>query len=368
MERGSETWVVTGGAGFIGSNFVRHALADRGRRVVVLDNLTYAGSLENLRDLDGEPRLRFVRGDIADGRAVAALLSDERPAVVVNFAAESHVDRSIDSPRPFVDTNVVGTFELLEAVRRHLRDLPPERAGAFRLIHVSTDEVFGSLGPAGRFDESSPYDPRSPYAATKAAADHLVRAHHHTFGIPALITNCSNNFGPYQFPEKLVPLMILNAAGGDSLPIYGDGRQVRDWIHVDDHCAGILAAIRAGRPGESYTLGGECERTNLEVVDAICAALERARPAATNPSLAARGIRAYADLKTFVADRAGHDRRYAIDPSKARRDLGWSARRRFDEALDATVRWYLDHADWCAAVQREARYHRERLGMAEGAR
>jgi len=368
MAVGSETWLVTGGAGFIGSNFVRHALGERGRCVVVLDNLTYAGSLENLRDLDGDTRLRFVRGDIGDGPSVAAILREERPAAVVNFAAESHVDRSIDSPRPFVDTNVVGTFELLETVRRYVRELPRDSAGAFRFLHVSTDEVFGSLGPTGRFDEASPYAPNSPYAATKAAADHLVRAYHHTFGLPALITSCSNNFGPYQFPEKLVPLMILNAAGGETLPIYGDGRQVRDWIHVDDHCAGVVAALRAGRPGDSYNLGGECEKTNLEVVDAICAALERARPAATNPQLGSRGIREYAELKTFVTDRAGHDRRYAIDPAKARRDLGWSARLGFEEALDATVRWYLEHADWCSAVEREARYHRERLGLAEGTR
>jgi len=367
MREGSETWIVTGGAGFIGSNFVRRVLRSSARRVVVLDNLTYAGSLENLQGLPGEPRLRFVRGDIGDGPSVTALLAAEGPAAVINFAAESHVDRSIDSPRPFLDTNVVGTFELLEAARRHLRGLPREAAARFRFVHVSTDEVFGSLGPTGRFDETTPYAPNSPYAATKAAADHLVRAYHHTFGLPTLITNCSNNFGPYQFPEKLVPLMILNAADGRPLPIYGDGRQVRDWIHVDDHCAGVVRVLEAGRPGESYNLGGECERTNLQVVDAICAALERVRPAATNPQLAARGIRSYAELKTFVEDRAGHDRRYAIDPSKAHRELGWSSRQRFEDALDATVRWYLEHRDWCTAVESGSRYHRERLGLAEDA-
>jgi dTDP-glucose 4,6-dehydratase len=367
MADGSETWIVTGGAGFIGSNFVRRVHATSRRRLVVLDNLTYAGNLENLRDLDGDPRVRFVRGDIGDGPAVARLFAEERPAALVNLAAETHVDRSIDSPRPFVDTNVGGTFELLDAARRHLRGLDRADASRFRFVHISTDEVFGSLGPQGRFDESTPYAPRSPYAASKAAADHLVRAYHHTFGLPTLITNCSNNFGPYQFPEKLVPLMILNAVDGRPLPIYGDGLQVRDWIHVDDHCSGVIRAIEAGRPGESYNLGAECERTNLEVVDAICAALERARPARSNPQLAARGVGSYAELKTFVEDRAGHDRRYAIDPSKARRELGWIAARPFDDALDATVRWYLEHRDWCTAVESGARYGRERLGLAEGA-
>ena len=365
MAAGSETWIVTGGAGFIGSNFARRVLAESDRRVVVLDNLTYAGSLENLRDLDGNPQLRFVRGDIRDGSAVTALFAEESPVAVVNFAAESHVDRSIDSPRPFVDTNVLGTFELIDAARLWLRGRSASDVARFRFVHVSTDEVFGSLGPTGRFDEASPYAPRSPYAATKAAADHLVRAYHHTFGLPVLITNCSNNFGPFQFPEKLIPLMILNAADGRPLPIYGDGRQVRDWIHVDDHCAGIVRVVEAGRPGESYNLGAECERTNLEIVDGICAAVERALPAASNPRLASRGIRAYSDLKTFVADRAGHDRRYAIDSSKAHRELGWSAERGFDDAIDATVRWYLEHREWCAAVESGARYHRERLGLAE---
>jgi dTDP-glucose 4,6-dehydratase len=367
MTAGSETWLVTGGAGFIGSNFARRVLAESDRRVVVLDNLTYAGSLENLRDLTGNPRFSFVRGDIRDGQAIAALLAAESPAAVINFAAESHVDRSIDSPRPFVDTNVVGTFELLDAARRWMRGLPSAAGARFRFVHVSTDEVYGSLGPAGRFDEGSPYAPSSPYAATKAAADHLVRAYHRTFGIPVLITNCSNNFGPFQFPEKLIPLMILNGADGRPLPIYGDGRQVRDWIHVDDHCAGIVRVAEVGRPGESYNLGAECERTNLEVVDAICGALERALPAERNERLTSRGIRAYSELKTYVVDRAGHDRRYAIDPSKARRELGWSARRGFDDALASTVRWYLEHREWCAAVQAGAGYDRGRLGLAEGA-
>ena len=364
MAGGSETWIVTGGAGFIGSNFVRRVHAASSRRIVVLDNLTYAGSLENLRELEGDARVRFVRGEIGDGPSVARLLAEERPTAIVNFAAESHVDRSIDSPRPFVDTNVAGTFELLEAARRHVRGLDRDAVARFRFVHVSTDEVFGSLGAAGRFDEESPYAPRSPYAASKAAADHLVRAYHHTFGLPTLITNCSNNYGPYQFPEKLVPLMILNGADGRALPIYGDGLQVRDWIHVDDHCAGVIRAIEAGRPGESYNLGAECERTNLEVVDAICAGRERLRPAAENPQLRIRGLRSYSDLKTFVEDRAGHDRRYAIDPSKAQRELGWTACRQFDEALEETVRWYLDHRGWCAAVERGAKYGRERLGLA----
>ena len=352
-----QTLLVTGGAGFIGCNFVRLALASTESRVIVLDKLTYAGSLENLADLLGNPRLEFIAGDIADRAAVRRLFAERQPTAVVNFAAESHVDRSIDDASAFVQTNLVGTFELLEAARHHAA----RRAG-FRFLHVSTDEVYGSLGPSGAFVETTPYAPNSPYAASKAGADHLVRAYRETYGLPALITNCSNNYGPYQYPEKLIPLMLLNAIEGRRLPIYGDGGNVRDWLHVEDHCRGLLAALERGRPGEKYNLGGRSERTNLEIVDMLCAVLERELPAAANPALAGRGIGAYGDLKDFVADRPGHDRRYAIDDSKARRELGWEPRYDFESGIAAAVRWYLDNRAWCEAVQAD-RYRRERLGL-----
>jgi dTDP-glucose 4,6-dehydratase len=358
------TLLVTGGAGFIGSNFVHHVLAHTEHGVVVLDKLTYAGNPDNLIDLAEHPRYTFVRGDIGDRPTVASLLAEGRPTAVVNFAAETHVDRSIDSPVAFVETNVVGTFELLEAVRGYLGSLGESARAAFRFLHVSTDEVYGSLGPDGSFSERSPYVPNSPYAASKAAADHLVRAWRVTYGLPALITNCSNNYGPYQFPEKLVPLMTLNALDGRPLPIYGDGGNVRDWLHVEDHCAGILLVLDRGRPGESYNIGGGAERTNLQVVEAICDALERLRPAASNPALRASGAaQRYGDLKEFVADRHGHDRRYAIDSAKVRRELGWRPRHDFASGLEATLRWYLEHRDWCRAAQARAGYSRERLGL-----
>jgi dTDP-glucose 4,6-dehydratase len=357
-----QTILVTGGAGFIGSNFVRHALAGGGARVVVLDALTYAGNLESLADVAGDPRCAFVRGDIAERETVRAVFREHRPDAVVNFAAETHVDRSIDDPSSFVRTNVVGTHELLEAARVHLRD-DPGAAGDFRFLHVSTDEVYGTLGTDGLFSETTPYAPNSPYAASKAAADHLVRAWHETYRLPALITNCSNNYGPYQFPEKLIPLMILNALEGRKLPIYGDGGNVRDWLFVEDHCEGILLALRKGAPGGKYNIGGGNERTNLQVVDALCDALEAERPARENPALAAQGIASYAGLKTFVADRPGHDRRYAIDAAKIRRELGWSPRHAFESGLRETVRWYLGHRGWCDAVQ-AGKYSRERLGLA----
>jgi dTDP-glucose 4,6-dehydratase len=357
-----ETLLVTGGAGFIGCNFVRLALAETGARVVVLDKLTYAGSLENLADVLGHPRFVFVQGDIADRVEVRRLFAEHRPTAVVNFAAESHVDRSIDDASAFIQTNIAGAFELLEAARRLLAGLSDAERSAFRFLHVSTDEVYGSLGPTGLFTEETAYAPNSPYAASKASADHLVRAYHETYGLPALITNCSNNYGPYQFPEKLIPLMVLNAAEGKPLPIYGDGGNVRDWIYVEDHCRGVLAALQRGRPGEKYNLGGRSERTNLQVVDGICAVLERERPALTNAALAARGVSSYRDLRQFVADRPGHDRRYAIDDSKARRELGWEPRHDFESGLAATVRWYLANVAWCAAVQ-SGRYDRERLGL-----
>jgi dTDP-glucose 4,6-dehydratase len=357
-----ETLLVTGGAGFIGVNFVRLALARTAARVVVFDKLTYAGNLQSLADLAGDPRFAFEQGDIADPAVVRALLRAHRPSALVNFAAESHVDRSIDGPAPFVDTNIVGTFELLEAARQHLAGLPAAEAGRFRFLHVSTDEVYGSLGPEGRFSEETAYAPNSPYAASKAAADHLVRAYVHTYGLPALITNCSNNYGPFQFPEKLVPLTILNALEGKPLPIYGDGQNVRDWIYVEDHCAGVLAALERGRIGEKYNLGGGAERRNLEIVDAICDQLERALPSGANAALAARGAASYRELKTFVPDRPGHDRRYAIDSSKARRELDWKPAHDLDAGLERTVRWYVEHRDWCEAVQ-SGSYRRQRLGL-----
>ena len=352
-----DTILITGGAGFIGCNFVRLALAETEARILVLDKLTYAGSLENLAGALDDPRFEFVQGDIADRAVVRRLFAEKRPTAVVNFAAESHVDRSIDDASAFIQTNVVGAFELLEAARHHFAG----QRRAFRFLHVSTDEVFGSLGPKDApFNESTPYAPNSPYAASKAGADHLVRAFHETHGLPALLTNCSNNYGPYQYPEKLIPLMILNALEGRPLPIYGDGGNVRDWLYVEDHCRGILAVLHHGRPGQKYNLGGRSERTNLQIVETICDVLESERPAADNPALAGRS---YRDLKTFVADRPGHDRRYAIDDAKIRRDLGWEPRHDFAAGLRATVRWYLANRAWCEAVQ-GGRYGRERLGLA----
>ena len=355
------TILVTGGAGFIGCNFVRHLLARTEERVVVVDKLTYAGNRESLDDVAAHPRFAFVRADVADRPAVRSLFRDNRPDAVVNFAAETHVDRSIDDPGAFVHTNVVGTFELLEAARAHLGESPAAAAG-FRFLHVSTDEVYGTLGADGAFSETTPYAPNSPYAASKAGADHLVRAWHETYRLPVLLTNCSNNYGPYQFPEKLIPLMILNAVEGKPLPIYGDGGNVRDWLYVEDHCEGVLLALRRGAPGGRYNIGGGNERTNVEVVDALCAALEEALPARENPALADRAT-TYSALKTYVADRPGHDRRYAIDATRIRRELGWRPRHSFEEGLGETVRWYLDHRDWCEAVQ-SGKYRRERLGLA----
>lgn len=357
-----ETMIVTGGAGFIGSNFVRLALARTESRVVVVDKLTYAGNLCSLDEVAQHSRFVFVQADIADRAAVDAVYRDYRPTWVVNFAAESHVDRSIDGPRAFVQTNINGTFELLDAARLYVATLDASARARFRFLHVSTDEVYGTLGPSGLFSEETSYAPNSPYAASKAAADHLVRASHETYGLPTLITNCSNNYGPYQFPEKLIPLMILNVLEGKSLPIYGDGGNVRDWLFVEDHCEGILLVLQKGQVGEKYNIGGGNERTNLEVIDHLCAALETLRPAAQNPALRARGFTSYAALKTFVPDRPGHDRRYAIDATKIRKTLGWTPRHSFQQGLLQTIRWYLDHRDWCEAVQ-AGRYQRERLGL-----
>jgi len=354
--------VVTGGAGFIGSNFVRHALARGAERVVVVDKLTYAGHRESLEDVLSDPRVELVVEDIADTEAMERLFAEVDPTGVFNLAAETHVDRSIDSPGAFVRTNVVGTFSLLEATRRRLADAPAEARSRFRFVHVSTDEVYGSLGPEGAFSETTPYAPNSPYSASKAGADHLVRAYHETYGLPALVTNCSNNYGPYQYPEKLIPLCLLNAAEGRDIPIYGDGLNVRDWLYVEDHCDGIWTVFERGRPGRAYNIGGGCEKTNLALVDALLAELERALPAAENEALRRRGLASYGELKTFVSDRPGHDRRYAIDASRIRAELGWEPRFRFEEALARTVRWYLEHRDWCERVQAET-YDRSRLGL-----
>lgn len=358
-----DTMIVTGGAGFIGSNFARLALARTDARVVVMDKLTYAGNRQSLADVERHPRFVFVQADIADRAAVDAIYREYQPTWVVNFAAESHVDRSIDGPRVFIETNINGTFELLDAARLYVATLDAAARERFRFLHVSTDEVYGTLGPSGLFSEETPYAPNSPYAASKAAADHLVRSSHETYRLPTLITNCSNNYGPYQFPEKLIPLVILNALEGKSLPIYGDGGNIRDWLFVEDHCAGILLVLQRGQVGEKYNIGGVNERTNMEVIDHLCAALEALQPASQNPALRARGFTSYAALKTFVPDRPGHDRRYAIDTSKIRRELGWAPRHDFQAGLHQTVRWYLEHRDWCEAVQ-AGRYQRERLGLA----
>lgn len=358
------TILVTGGAGFIGSNFVRRTLSSSDSRVVVLDKLTYAGHLATLRDVSKHERFEFVQADIADPAAVRAVLREKGITRVVHFAAETHVDRSIDGPAAFIQSNVVGTFELLEASRELLRDRP-ELRGVFRFLHVSTDEVYGSLGPTGAFTEHSPYAPSSPYAASKASADHLVHAYVRTYGLPAIITNCSNNYGPFQHPEKLIPVMVLNALIGERLPIYGDGANVRDWLFVDDHCDALALALERGRVGEKYNIGGHGERTNLQVVDAICASLEAVVPAATNAALIAAGVRSYRDLRTFVADRPGHDRRYAIDSSKIRSELGWKPKHQFEQGIDRTVRWYVENRGWCDEVQKDQAF-RKRIGLGSG--
>jgi dTDP-glucose 4,6-dehydratase len=339
--------LVTGGAGFIGSTYVsRHLAENPSDEIVVLDKLTYAGRRENLAGPD-EGRVTFVEGDIADREKVAEAI--DGCDVVVNFAAESHVDRSIEDPGAFIQTDVFGTYVLLEAARD----------AGIRHLQISTDEVYGSIAE-GSFTETSPIEPSSPYSASKAGGDLIVGAFQRTYGADALIVRASNNYGPRQHPEKLIPLMILNALHGDPLPIYGDGGNVRDWLHVEDHCAGLLLALGRGRPGEKYNIGGRNEHTNLEIVDLLCDALESLRPAASNPGL--RGARSYRELKTFVPDRPGHDRRYAIDATKAERELGWAPRRGFAEGLRETAAWYLEHRDWCEEVQR-GRYDRERLGL-----
>jgi dTDP-glucose 4,6-dehydratase len=335
---------VTGGAGFIGSNFVLDWIAQTGEPVVNFDKLTYAGNLNNLASLRGDARHLFVQGDICDRAAVAALFEQHKPRAVVHFAAESHVDRSILGPDAFVTTNVNGTFSLLEAARAYWSALPQSGKDAFRFLHVSTDEVYGTLGPNDPpFTETTPYAPNSPYSASKAASDHLVRAYHHTYGMPVLTTNCSNNYGPYHFPEKLIPLMITNALAGKPLPIYGDGQQVRDWLYVGDHCAAIRRVLEAGRPGEVYNVGGWNEKANLDVVHTLCDILDRAAPK--------EGGGSYRAQITRVADRPGHDRRYAIDARKLERELGWRPAETFETGIAKTVQWYLENSAWVRDVQ-----------------
>ncbi|HEX4583520.1 MAG TPA: dTDP-glucose 4,6-dehydratase [Burkholderiaceae bacterium] len=338
--------LVTGGAGFIGANFVHQWFESGDEGAVVLDKLTYAGNLASLAELMGKPGFHFVHGDICDRAVVERLLAEHRPRAIVHFAAESHVDRSIHGPGQFLQTNFVGTFELLQAAREFRDALPDAQRDGFRFLHVSTDEVYGSLGQTDpAFSETTAYSPNSPYAASKAGSDHLVRAWHHTYGLPALVTNCSNNYGPYQFPEKLVPLTILNALEGKPLPVYGDGQNVRDWLYVTDHCAAIRCVLAKGRVGQTYNIGGGCERRNIDVVRAICAALATLRPKAGG----------YESQIQFVRDRPGHDRRYAIDAGKIEAELHWRPQESFESGLSRTVRWYLDHPDWVAAV-RDGRY------------
>ncbi|MFN7281220.1 dTDP-glucose 4,6-dehydratase [Brevundimonas sp.] len=349
--------LVTGGAGFIGSALVRRLIEHTEHEVLVLDKLTYAGLLSSLEPAAKSNRYGFVQADICDAEAVRAAITDFRPQVIAHLAAESHVDRSIDGPGEFVQTNVVGTFVMLQQALGYWRGLEGEDKAAFRFHHISTDEVFGSLGETGLFTETTPYDPRSPYSASKAASDHLVSAWGHTYGLPVLMTNCSNNYGPYHFPEKLIPLIIIRALNGEPLPVYGDGSNVRDWLFVDDHARALQAVFERGRPGQTYNVGGNAERRNIEVVKAICASLDRKRPRADG--------KLYADQITFVADRPGHDARYAIDAGKIRDELGWEPSVTFETGIEQTVDWYLNNRDWWQAIL-DKRYKTERLGVANG--
>ena len=340
--------LISGGAGFIGANFVHHALS-MGARIINLDALTYAGNLDSLHDADANPNYRFVKGDIGDSALVDALLNDHRPNLFINFAAESHVDRSIDGPAAFMETNIMGVFNLLEAVRTNIDDLPDD----FRMLQVSTDEVYGSCA-VGAFNEESPFRPNSPYAASKASGDHLVRAYHRTYGLPLVVTNCSNNYGPYQFPEKLIPLMTLNGLEGKPLPVYGDGQQVRDWLHVEDHCAALMLIAERGVLGETYNIGGNSTLPNLTIVKTICAILDELRPDAK--------IGSHDSLISYVDDRPGHDARYAVDTSKIERELGWKPTVSFEAGLKRTINWYLEHEDWWRKI-REKNYSGARLGL-----
>lgn len=346
-----DTLLVTGGAGFIGSALVRHLIEQTGYRVVNVDKLTYAGHLANVAPVAGSERYVFEQVDIVDADAVARLFATYRPAGVLHLAAESHVDRSIDGPAAFIQTNILGTYTLLEAARAYWNGLDAEAKAAFRFLHVSTDEVYGALGETGLFTEETPYAPNSPYSASKAGSDHLARAWHHTFGLPVVTTNCSNNYGPYQYPEKLIPVVVLSALHGRPIPVYGRGANVRDWLYVGDHVRALVAAFEGGRPGETYNVGGNEEHTNLEVVTTICAAMDHLHPEGAP----------HADLVTYVTDRPGHDFRYAIDASKIERELGWTPQETFESGLQKTVAWYLDHLAWCEEV-REGTERLERLG------
>lgn len=337
------TILVTGAAGFIGSNFVLNWLSHSNEKIIALDKLTYAGNLENLKSVESNPKFIFVHGDIGDSKLIAKTLKNNKPRAIINFAAESHVDRSIDGPNDFIQTNILGTYRLLQEVRSYLNGLSSELKSNFRFLHVSTDEVFGSLNHnAEAFKETNSYKPNSPYSASKAASDHLVRAWHHTYDIPTITTNCSNNYGPYHFPEKLIPLCILNALQGKSLPIYGDGKQIRDWLFVEDHCKGIERVLEKGQIGQTYNIGGRNEKTNLEVVHAICDLLDEIKPRKDESS--------YKEQISFVKDRPGHDRRYAIDATKISGELGWRPEETFDTGIRKTVQWYLDNNDWIERV------------------
>ena len=348
---------ITGGAGFIGAAVIRFLIENTDHQVLNLDKLTYAGNLESLKSVAKSQRYQFVQGDVCDRGLVSKLLADFQPDVVMHLAAESHVDRSIDGPADFIHTNIVGTSVMLECALEYWKQLPSNNH--FRFHHISTDEVYGSLDETGLFTEETAYDPSSPYSASKASSDHLVRSWHRTYGLPILITNCSNNYGPYQFPEKLIPLMVLNALEGKPLPIYGNGQQVRDWLHVEDHARALYKVVMEGQIGETYNIGGHNEKTNLEVVHMLCALLDEARP--NYP----KGISSYKDLITYVVDRPGHDQRYAIDASKIQKDLGWVPMETFETGLRKTVQWYLDNIKWCQHVQ-DGSYQRQRLGVIQG--
>ncbi|MFC7688624.1 dTDP-glucose 4,6-dehydratase [Paeniroseomonas aquatica] len=343
--------LVTGGAGFIGSALVRHLVLERGASVLVVDKLTYAGDRRSIRDCEGKPGFAFLEADICDTARMRAAFAEYRPEAVMHLAAESHVDRSIAGAAPFIETNIQGTFSLLEAARGYHAGLEAAAKAGFRFLHVSTDEVFGSLGPTGAFDETTPYDPRSPYSASKAASDHLARAWRETYGLPTLVTNCSNNYGPYHFPEKLIPLIILNAMAGKELPVYGDGSNIRDWLFVEDHARALVAAVERGQPGETYCIGGRSEQRNLDVVQTICDLLDARLP----------GARPRRELIRFVTDRPGHDQRYAIDPAKAERELGWSQQESFESGIARTIDWYLANEWWWQPLRAE--YAGERLGL-----
>ena len=354
------TIIVTGGAGFIGSAVVRHLINDTGATVVNVDKLTYAGSLDAVAGVSADPRYRFEKVDICDAREISRVFREHRPTAVMHLAAESHVDRSIGSPADFIQTNIIGTYSLLEVARAYWSELQGQARRDFRFLHVSTDEVYGTLGWSGRFTEDTPYQPNSPYSASKASSDHLVRAWHHTYGLPAVTTNCSNNYGPYQFPEKLIPLMILNALQGKALPVYGKGENVRDWLYVEDHAGALRLVLDQGRPGETYNVGGNSERSNLDVVKAICACLDELRPRGGDGD-----SRAYASLISFVEDRPGHDLRYAIDATKIGDELGWRPGETFETGLRKTIQWYLENGEWWQKSH-ERGYRGERLGLISG--